>query len=435
MSGSSFETYRFIIQGTTVTAVYKMENGRVERESIESDESWTVQGNRILKTEYDDGRLETTVFVDSDGDGLYLELDDDNHESDLAQDDGLEDEAIVSTAAAGYGRDDAQHPESSANEETGSPHAEGLDDDIGTVDAHPQDNDCSNDDNIEDDVHPIADEEATEVVAGHDDGQYETMELADNDDDAAGSEMGSDSDVPVSASNAPVDSDMHLMDDAIDHGGDTIRQPEFSDDGTFESAGRKLYAFDIVDGQVADVHELENGYRQAEDVAPHERYEIEGSDILKIESHTNGQEITRYRDADGDGLYAKYSKQYVADGLSDSGEPAPQLVDALNCRGSDGEDYVALTADGPALGGSGADMFVFRELGHLKIGDFDFGSGDRIVFDTGLGFTSLEQVASCVTGVSYDGQDIHVEFGENVSLTLVGVMPVDVPASSFIVLS
>lgn len=72
MSRTSNKGYQFTISGSTVTAVYEIENGRSELERMERDETWTFDGSRVIKTELDDGRLETTVYTDSDGDGLFV---------------------------------------------------------------------------------------------------------------------------------------------------------------------------------------------------------------------------------------------------------------------------------------------------------------------------------------------------------------------------
>lgn len=66
--------YQFTISGSSVTAVYEVKNGRTELERMERDETWTFDGSRVIKTEMDDGRLETTVYTDSDGDGLWSEI-------------------------------------------------------------------------------------------------------------------------------------------------------------------------------------------------------------------------------------------------------------------------------------------------------------------------------------------------------------------------
>ena len=76
------------------------------------------------------------------------------------------------------------------------------------------------------------------------------------------------------------------------------------------------------------------------------------------------------------------------------------------------------------MAGHGADDFIIREAAHLRIADFNsLDDHDSLVFDTGLGLTSIAQLASFVTDLHHDGQDFIVHFGDDVSITLVGVQP------------
>lgn len=71
MSDSS-KGYQFSLSGSTVVAVYEVERGRVKFERMDSDETWSFDGTNVIKTEWDDGRLETTTYSDVDGDGLFF---------------------------------------------------------------------------------------------------------------------------------------------------------------------------------------------------------------------------------------------------------------------------------------------------------------------------------------------------------------------------
>lgn len=57
-----------------MTAVYEIKNGRAKFEKIDRDESWAVDGNNIVKTETEHGRIETTIFSDIDGDGIFAKM-------------------------------------------------------------------------------------------------------------------------------------------------------------------------------------------------------------------------------------------------------------------------------------------------------------------------------------------------------------------------
>ena len=196
---------------------------------------------------------------------------------------------------------------------------------------------------------------------------------------------------------------------------------------------QEKYGFTLQGDSVAAAYEIEHGVQQVKRLDGNETYQRDGSDVLKIESKHNGQELTRYTDTDGNGLYVKVSEQWV--GADQTRGPAPQITHALSFTGSDLDDDLALTASGSAIGGQGADRFVFRELGHVEIGDFDHGHGDKIVFDTGLGLTSLEQLKSYITDARYDGHTFEVDFGDQVSLKLVGIDPSQLAADDIVILS
>ncbi len=133
-----------------------------------------------------------------------------------------------------------------------------------------------------------------------------------------------------------------------------------------------------------------------------------------------GTEITVYADADGDGTYFRVSEQWALD----SPEDGPfRFEGRLVYSPTDDDDHVGVRGGEDCHGGQGADDFVIREAAHLRIGDFNSSEDNLIIFDTGLGLTSIAQLASFVTDAQHDGQDFIVYFGDDVSITLVGVQP------------
>lgn len=66
--------YSFEIADGNVAAVYKIKDGIFQPESIDSDESWTVLGDDVVKVERDDDGVETTRYADTDGDGIYSKV-------------------------------------------------------------------------------------------------------------------------------------------------------------------------------------------------------------------------------------------------------------------------------------------------------------------------------------------------------------------------
>lgn len=65
---------RFDIVSGQVQRVYEFDDGRWELEHIDRDETYSVSGTDILHVEHDDGWLETTVYRDLDGSGIYQEI-------------------------------------------------------------------------------------------------------------------------------------------------------------------------------------------------------------------------------------------------------------------------------------------------------------------------------------------------------------------------
>jgi hypothetical protein len=74
MGTHSSKGYQFDITNGAVSAVYELKNGWIKSKEIERDETWSVQGNQVTKTELDHGRLETTTYADTNGDGIYAKV-------------------------------------------------------------------------------------------------------------------------------------------------------------------------------------------------------------------------------------------------------------------------------------------------------------------------------------------------------------------------
>ena len=75
-SGPAISTgqYRFTIAGTDVTAVFELERGVLRQKTIDANEQYSLVNGQVVKTEIEDGRTETTVFADLDGDGFYAKV-------------------------------------------------------------------------------------------------------------------------------------------------------------------------------------------------------------------------------------------------------------------------------------------------------------------------------------------------------------------------
>ncbi|MBV0932317.1 DUF4214 domain-containing protein [Marinobacterium weihaiense] len=70
---SSLDLKRFDIQSGEIVAVYEWDDGRWERDTIDQDEAYNLDGQEVVKTERDDGYIETSIYRDR-GDGIYAEV-------------------------------------------------------------------------------------------------------------------------------------------------------------------------------------------------------------------------------------------------------------------------------------------------------------------------------------------------------------------------
>ena len=180
------------------------------------------------------------------------------------------------------------------------------------------------------------------------------------------------------------------------------------------------YRFNIRDGLVVGVQEWDDGLWKNDRIDANESYTLDGRDVLKTEREYGYNEVTRYHDPENDGLYAKVSETRV----SPSTDNSPTTLwhdDADNRANADDERIELRTDQSPMFGGAGADSFVVRNLGHVVIGDFHHNHNDRLVFDTDTGIDSLSALAQRLTDLRWQGDDLVIELGDQVSVTLLGV--------------
>lgn len=232
MSNDANKGYKFTIQNGTVIAVYEIKNGRTKLETMDRDETWSVSGNDVIKTELDDGRLETTVHTDANGDGIFMK------------------------AAASYG---------SAS--------------------------------------------------------------------------------PLPPSGTP-----------------TIPGYAYDQDG---------YRFDMANGTINAVYEIERGVSRQERIDYNESWSIQGSDVVKTEVEHGITETSVYSDTDGNGIYAKVSKTYSSD---NGGTP---LVWNDQHHGNEGHDRWK---------GSNSDDYYYGALGDDQLS----GNGGNDQLYGGDGTDSLD---------------------------------------------
>lgn len=194
-----------------------------------------------------------------------------------------------------------------------------------------------------------------------------------------------------------------------------------SDDDS--SGNHKVFKFEINSGQVTAAFELDDGVFEPKSLDDNGRksYTVSGNDVIRTEIKPFGTEITHYSDADGDGLFVRVSEQWQVS-TNPSGI-VPKFTESISFTPTSSDDNIAVRGGEHCHGGQGADDFIFREADHLRIEDFSSQDGDTLIFDTGLGLTSKEHLASFISDARHEGQNFIVNFGSAVSITLVGVQP------------
>lgn len=192
------------------------------------------------------------------------------------------------------------------------------------------------------------------------------------------------------------------------------------DDLPPSSGSHKQFQFTIDDDVVTEVFEMKDGQLKQKSIDDgSEKYVVNGADIEHTEQKTLGTEFTRYADIYGDGFYTRVSERWESN--TDSSDQGFQFTDELRYTPSDDSDDIAVRGGEDSHGGKGEDSFVIREAAHLRIADFRADENDDIIFDTGLGLTSKEQLASYIKEVRQEGDDLVVDFGPGISIRLVGV--------------
>ncbi len=218
MSNDSSKGYKFNILNGAVTAVYEIKNGRTKFEKMDRDEVWSVDGSNVVKTEYEHSRIETTIYSDIDGDGVFSKM------------------------SKSYGTDSSSISKSITSQ--------------------------------------------------------------------------------------------NLTTSQLQNG----------------------YQFDVVNGAVAAVHEIERGYKSQERIDLNETWAIDGASIIKSEVERGITEISIYSDLDGDGVFAKVSKSYVATDGSVWSASASGTDSDDQWRGNNSDDhYYAGNGNDHLSSGNGND--------------------------------------------------------------------------------
>lgn len=80
--------------------------------------------------------------------------------------------------------------------------------------------------------------------------------------------------------------------------------------------GEDAYRFDLVNGQVVNLQELDDGRWQSERIDVNETWTFDGVNLIKTEREGSGSEISTYADPNADGVFTKISEVYASSGLA-----------------------------------------------------------------------------------------------------------------------
>lgn len=219
-----------------------------------------------------------------------------------------------------------------------------------------------------------------------------------------------------------------------------------------------MYRF-IVDGEnVVGVQEYEHGRWEIEDIDRDERYVVDGNDVVKTEMEDGRLEVTRYTDTDGDGIFIEQKSSSENESGYDSDERYDDdsyrnddtyrydadndddihnyWLDNTRLLSTNTDDHRIMLSDGEKFSGhTGEDDFVVTKAGNVEIVNFDVSEGDRLVFDTGRGLSSRDDLARFLKAITVDHDSIDVNFGELGTVSLIGISPLDLSWSMVDIIS
>ena len=63
--------YQFTTTNGVITGIVEIERGYAKQERIEYGETWEIQGNQVVKTEFEHGFTQVTIYTDTNNDGVF----------------------------------------------------------------------------------------------------------------------------------------------------------------------------------------------------------------------------------------------------------------------------------------------------------------------------------------------------------------------------
>lgn len=274
---NSYEGYKFNIQNGAVTAVYEYEHGQFQLESMDWDESWRVdESGNVVKTEYDDGRLENSVYADTNGDGIYFKV------------------------GEYYGSGSTSAPATGSNPSTPTSYANGYEFDV-------------------------VNGEVTQVYEWHN--GIRSVDRIDANESwalSAGQIIKTEYEYGLTANSVytDVDGDGIYIRDSKTYSATAAPASVISDNSTVSTYRYSDgYRFDIANGVVNQVYEIDDGRLQAEYMSPNETWDVNGDTVVKTEVEHGLIKQKTYADPDGDGVFTPIAQSYspLNDASSDQG--------------------------------------------------------------------------------------------------------------------
>lgn len=206
------------------------------------------------------------------------------------------------------------------------------------------------------------------------------------------------------------------------------------------AVSQKAYQFDVVNGNVSAVYEIEHGLKSLERIEANERWTVDGGNIVKTETSHGINEKTVYADANGDGVFVKVSSSYIAaDGTlllsqtgRDDGKTLGQNHDEHVLQGSVAKDVFKIGSESVSYR---SDVEQYRITGFaagdkidLSAIDARIGNGDNDVFvfigdGATLSSTNANGAVWFKGGVLYVSNDL--DMAAEFQIALVGVTSLD----------
>jgi hypothetical protein len=82
--------------------------------------------------------------------------------------------------------------------------------------------------------------------------------------------------------------------------------------GHDSGSSNEAYRFDLVNGQVTNLQEFDDGAWRMERIEANETWTFDGTNLIQTEREHDGREISTFTDPNGDGLFTKVREVFTA---------------------------------------------------------------------------------------------------------------------------